>query len=132
MISNKNNDKINKSIWVVFTNQTELPWLCFLKSGFRHCFVIINDGKNWLTIDPMSSYMDIIVHYVGSDFDMPRWLRSRGFIVVKASFNFKVNRVAPSMIFTCVEACKRILGIHRRTILTPWQLYKYLKSSNCK
>ncbi len=116
----------NRSAWVVFTNQTELRWLGMLKKGFRHCFVMINDGQNWISIDPMSNYMDVVVHHVSPDFDLPDWLRSRGFRVISAPLNVSISKPAPWMIFTCVEACKRILGIHKRSIYTPWQLYQYL------
>jgi hypothetical protein len=38
-----------------------------------------------------------------------------------------ITKAAPFMLFTCVEAVKRVLGIHRRGIVTPWQLYQHLK-----
>ena len=37
-----------------------------------------------------------------------------------------ITKPAPFMLFTCVEAVKRVLGIHRRGIVTPWQLYRHL------
>ncbi len=119
----------DRKVWVVFTNQSELPYLRFFKKNFRHCFVIINDGQNWISIDPMANYMDIVIHHLSRDFDLPKWLSSRGHRVIPASFNLDIKRPAPWMIFTCVEACKRVLGIHKRFIITPWQLYKYLQSS---
>ena len=36
------------------------------------------------------------------------------------------KRPAPLMVFTCVEAVKRVLGLHRRLVFTPWQLYRHL------
>ncbi len=30
------------------------------------------------------------------------------------------------MPFTCVEAAKRVLGLHDRRVVTPWQLYRRL------
>jgi hypothetical protein len=35
-------------------------------------------------------------------------------------------RMAPVLPFTCVEAVKRILGIHAWAVVTPWQLYRHL------
>ncbi len=126
MATTMNNQIEKRCAWVVFTNQTQLLWLKILKKGFRHCFVIINDGKNWISIDPMSNYTDIAVHNISHDFDLPKWLRSRGHSVIKACLNNNIKKPAPWMFFTCVEACKRILGIHKRSIFTPWQLYRYL------
>ena len=36
------------------------------------------------------------------------------------------KRFAPPLPFSCVEGAKRILGIHAWTVVTPWQLYKFL------
>ncbi|MGB0719002.1 MAG: hypothetical protein ACPGRX_00925 [Bdellovibrionales bacterium] len=115
--------------WVVFSGQADLPWLRVLKPGFRHCYVMINDGKHWISIDPLSSYTDIAVHHLPQDFDLPRWMQKRGHMIVKAPIS-KVTRPAPWMVFTCVEAVKRVLGIHRRMIITPWQLYRHLMQTH--
>ena len=114
--------------WVVFSGQTEISWLKFLRPGFRHCYVLINDGERWTSIDPLSHVTEISVHHhVPADFDLPGWLGSRGNHVVRAPLRRDVTRPAPFMLFTCVEAVKRVLGIHRRSVLTPWQLYQHLK-----
>ena len=118
-----------KRAWVVFTNQSDLFWVRFLKKGFRHCFILIHDGTHWISIDPMASMTDIAIHTVPKDFDLPNWLAGQGHRVTSAPLR-NVQTPAPWMMFTCVEACKRILGIHNRFILTPWQLYKYLKGQN--
>lgn len=113
--------------WVVFSGQTEISWLKFLKPGFRHCYVLINDGERWMSLDPLSHVTEVSVHHhVPADFDLPAWLEMRGNRVVKAPMNRDVTKPAPFMIFTCVEAVKRVLGIHRRGIVTPWQLYRHL------
>lgn len=113
--------------WVVFSGQTEISWLKFLKPGFRHCYVLINDGERWTSLDPLSHVTEVSVHHhVPADFDLPAWLESRGNRVVKAPMNRDITKPAPFMLFTCVEAVKRVLGIHRRGIVTPWQLYRHL------
>ncbi len=118
---------MDKSAWVVFTNQTELPLLRLLKKGYRHCFVLINDAGNWISIDPMANYMDVSIHSIPSGFDMPDFMIKSGHKVIKVNLNNHIDKCAPWMIFTCVEACKRILGIHKRFIFTPWQLYCHLE-----
>ncbi len=114
--------------WVVFTGQTEISWLRILKPGFRHCYILLHDGERWTSIDPLSHITEISVHHhVPADFDLPGWLKSRGNRVVAAPLRRDLKRAAPVMVFTCVEAVKRVLGIHRRFIFTPWQLYRHLK-----
>ena len=113
--------------WVVFSGQADLPWLRLLKPGFRHCFVVLHDGKGWLTVDPMLHHMDVHSHHhLPADFDLPGWLAKRGQKVIEVPLERSHVRPAPISIFTCVEVVKRILGIHARRIFTPWQLYHYL------
>jgi len=117
----------NTDAWVVFSGQTDVSWLRWLRPGFRHCFVVLNDAGRWLTVDPMLNHMDVQVHHhLPSNFDFPRWLTARGHRVVRAPLDRTHKKAAPWRPFTCVEAVKRILGIHTTTILTPWQLYRHL------
>jgi len=112
--------------WVVFSGKADVPWLRLMRPGFRHCFVLLHDGRNWLSVDPMLNHMDVQYQKVPRDFDLPDWLKERGNIVIPAQLDRSKNKPAPWRPFTCVEAVKRILGIHARWVLTPWQLYKYL------
>ena len=122
----------DKRAWVVFTDQSELKSVRYLRRGFRHCFVIIHDGHHWISIDPMANYMDVMVHdQMSSDFDFVQWLEERGHAVIQAKLTRNIMVSAPVMFFTCVEACKRILGVHKLSVFTPWQLYRYLTKQSC-
>ncbi len=112
--------------FVVFTGQADWPWLRWLKPGFRHCFVLLNDGMHWISVDPLLNHMEVQVHNTPAGFDLPGWLRSRGHRVVAAPVSRLRMRPAPFLPFTCVETAKRILGIHDLRVLTPWQLYRSL------
>ncbi len=116
----------DQKAFVVFTGQTDWPWLRWLKPGYRHCFVLIHDGAHWLSIDPMLNHTEVQVHNVPADFDMAGWLKDRGHRVVRAQLCRAHQRPAPFMMFTCVEAVKRVLGLHDWRIITPWQLYRAL------
>lgn len=125
-------DAVNPAVqwaWVVFSGQADLPWLRVLKPGFRHCYVLINDGRCWYSVDSMSNLTDInIHHHVPPSFDLPAWLEERGLRVLRCPVVRPV-RPAPWMPFTCVEAVKRVLGLHSFWIWTPWQLYCRLTHS---
>lgn len=128
-----NNKQRNLKAWVVFSGHTDLRYLKFLKSGFRHCFVLLNDGQNWISVDPMSHYTEVIVHDLQSEFQLPEWLKKLGYTIVSARVNHQASKPAPFGLFSCVEAVKRVLGIHAFGVMTPWQLYSYLhKQSNMK
>lgn len=123
-------DENKQSAWVVFTGKTDIRWLQILKQGFRHCYVLLNDGQRWISIDPISPYTDIqIYHHLDVRANLPRWLENNGNKVVPATIEKNHSKAAPWMPFTCVEAIKRILGIHKRFIITPWQLYQFLENS---
>ncbi len=121
--------EIDLKAWVVFCKNTDIWWLRFLKIGFRHCFLILNDGKNWITYDPMSAWTDIKVQQTPIDFNLPKWFSNRGDIVLPSIIKRKRN-MAPISIYTCVEGVKRVLGIHSFWIWTPYQLYKHLTERN--
>lgn len=117
------------SAFVAFSGDTEIRWLkTFLKPGFRHCFVILRDGTRWVSLDPLAHRTEILVHDLPPAFDLPEWLRAQGLRLVAAAPAATPARPAPLMPMTCVESVKRVLGIHSRRIVTPWQLYRYLSA----
>lgn len=111
---------------VVFCDGTELAWLRLLKPGFRHVFVALRDGPHWVTLDPLSPHMEVVVQDLPPGFDLARWFRDRGLTVVETVPDRSRRTPAPWAPFTCVEAVKRVLGLHAPFILTPWQLYRRL------
>lgn len=127
------NDRINAGgavprAWVVFTGQADLPWLRVLRPGFRHCFVLLNDGQGWISVDPTLAHMDVSAHHhVPASFDLPQWLRDRGHLAVEAPVFRSFKNRAPWRFFTCVEAVKRVLGLRARFVFTPWQLFRHIE-----
>src|SRR5688572_8713944 len=109
--------------FVIFCGRADLWYLRFLKRGFRHCFVLLNDGVHWIVIDPLVSFMEVVVGPVTPHHDLPDLFRAEGFTVIEAPINRAPQRVFPFGLFTCVEAVKRILGLQSKRVLTPWQLY---------
>lgn len=119
---------------VIFTDQTDLPWLRILKRGFRHCFLAIFQGSHWLIYDPLVHRTEIIALDLPMHFDLANWYREHGLCVVPTVLSTTpVSRTSllpwaqfPLRPFTCVEAVKRVLGIKAAKIFTPWQLYRHL------
>jgi hypothetical protein len=119
--------------WVVFTGKTDIRWLKWLKRGYRHCYVLLNDGVRWVSIDPAASQTQIIVyHHLSPDFDLPHWLREEGVSVVACRVKPQAVKRTRFALLTCVETVKRILGIHRFGLITPWQLYCHLHTQSSK
>ncbi|MDB5477999.1 MAG: hypothetical protein JWM96_494 [Alphaproteobacteria bacterium] len=116
--------------WVAFSGEADLWWLKMLKPGFRHCFVIARDEKNWIVLDPLSPHLEIAILPLPRSFDLPHWMEQQGMTILKAPITRHHKKAAPANWFSCVEVIKRFLGIHVRHILTPWQLYCFLNKEN--
>ncbi|OFX08361.1 MAG: hypothetical protein A2516_11325 [Alphaproteobacteria bacterium RIFOXYD12_FULL_60_8] len=113
---------------VVFSGQTDLPWLRALKPGYRHCFVSLSDGARWITLEPLSHCTEIS-HYPDTEgFDMKAFYLSHGLTVVETRLRKVPRACAPLWFSTCVEGVKRVLGLHEPWIITPYQLYRFLTS----
>ena len=115
---------------VVFTGEADLKWLKILKPGFRHCFAALESGSRWVIYNPLSHRTEIIV--VGTDdvFRLIRFYRKQGLGMVPWVTKIVPPTPAPWAPYTCVEAIKRVLGIHASRVVTPWNLYSFLKKYN--
>ena len=101
---------------VVFSGRAEMLWQRLLRPGFRHCSLILDDGDDWLLVEPLASYLQIR-------------LRNAGFVVVETQPLPPATRAAPLGLWTCVETVKRGLSIHAVSVQTPWQLFQFLEQN---
>ena len=118
---------------VAFTNAERPRWLRFLAKGFRHCFALVCTSGRWVVINPMSHWTDVAVLAESADGatanEMVRTLEERGFAAVACAIAEPARRAWPPAPFTCVEVVKRILGIQEPIVLTPRQLFQFLKQN---
>lgn len=119
---------VAERVFILFTGKTELPWLRWLRPGFRHCFALVARDRQWLLIDPLAGHLQIETLSVPSHVNVPDWYRDQGFAVIETIAR-KPGRQAPPALFTCVEAMKRLVGLHAPLILTPHQLYRHLSAA---
>lgn len=117
-----------QTLYVVFQNETSLWWLRLLRPGFRHCYILVplSDGQ-WLELNPASNFFYFTIHRFGKGYDYLNSLSENGCAVVSARVKIVPSRPLPLFLFNCVEFVKHALGINNRRIITPYQLYKYLK-----
>lgn len=115
-------------ILVVFTDQTDLWWLKFLRRGFRHCFVLIRFADIWISVDALAHKTEVMRIDLPDSINIRGWLESQGETVI--AYPPRVTKETPlyPSFFSCVESVKRVLGLRKPCILTPWQLYKFLKT----
>jgi len=118
----------NRKAWVVFTAKNDIWFLRFLKTGYKHCFILLQDGEHLISFDPLATHAEIsIISNFSNEDALMSWLINQGHMVVSAKFFDATNKISPIAILNCVESIKRVLGIQKRFISTPYQLYKFLK-----
>ena len=112
---------------IIFGGETAIPWLRFLKPGFRHCFAVVHDTDNWIIYDPLAHQTEISAYPDAPAGALIDWYRGLGHVVVATEIQPAPLRPVLWRPFTCVEAVKRILGLHAARVITPWQLFCCLK-----
>lgn len=117
---------VHKRALVVFSGRADLWWLRLLRPGFRHCFVVLQGDRGWVVVDALSHRTALVQIPEMQESILQACYRQRGFLVVPSEINSPKKSMAPIMPYSCVESVKRILGIHARLVVTPWQLYRYL------
>ncbi|MCR5506993.1 MAG: hypothetical protein K6F04_04055 [bacterium] len=114
-----------KNFYVGFSDETTIPILKLLKRGFRHCFIFFGDEYNTFVLDPISNRIDLSFLPIGVE-KIAEKLKQSGIIIVFVN-RFENKKISTSGVFTCVEVVKRVLGISKLSIITPFRLYKFLK-----
>ena len=117
----------NERALVVFADNSDLKILRALRRGFRHCFLAVHTGRGWVIYDPLSHQTDLSILDGFSPEELAACYRSYGFRVIETRIRNAPCRPAPLRPYTCVEAVKRVLGLHAGWVVTPWQLYRLLR-----
>lgn len=112
---------------VVFMGSSDLRRLRLLRRGFRHCFVVVSTAGGWVICDPLSHQTDLDIVSGFSCHELAAWYRNAGMRVIETRVRAAPRQPAPLRPYTCVEAVKRILGLHAPWVITPWQLYRLLR-----
>jgi hypothetical protein len=118
---------ITMQYYIVFTNETDLPVLKLLKSGFRHCFILIKTRLGFIAIDPLSNRTVVEVPEVMPEFDLPLFFKQQGCKVLAVKRSEPPPKPLLPLPCSCVETVKRLIGLRAVLIFTPYALYRYLK-----
>lgn len=116
----------HRTALVIFSGQAQLKGLRVLKPGFRHCFIALGRQGHWVIYNPLSHQTEISVQKNMTIDELMELYRPFVFKMIQCEVRKAPFRPAPLRPYTCVEAVKRILGIQKGWILTPWQLYRHL------
>ena len=116
--------------YVVFTESTYKSWFMNrLMPGFQHVYAMKKsaEGNFWYIVNPRVQYLQVSQELVAS-FPHPRVYAGPEAVILPVRAEIKAEGVRGHLcVFNCVEVVKGLLGIKKPFILTPWQLYKYLR-----
>ena len=115
--------------YVAFGGRRTKWWMRFLKKGFYHCALVLGNGYEWILIDPLIHFTDLIILKNVSPVTV---LKEKGYRLIRTTPAIPDLTNTQFRPFTCVETVKRFLGIDNRFIWTPYQLFcfLYLKKEN--
>lgn len=112
---------------VVVFSDTGVGFLSrFLKPGFKHCYLLLDDGKFWVMLDALAGLPTLKV-VANSSEDIARWAAERGEITLEVE-QFSKPPSSPFAVANCVGLVKAMLAIKSFSI-TPYGLYKHLLRS---
>lgn len=112
---------------VVFSGASDLKWLRWLKPGYRHCFALVQSNGYWVMYNPLSIGTEVEVWPCDHEVYLRTWLAEQGYLVIEQTVRPLCPKPLPWAPYSCVEAVKRVLGLRAPGVLTPWQLYRYIK-----
>jgi hypothetical protein len=117
---------------VVFTSGPRPWWLAGLSRDFGHCFVLLDQGDRWILLESLLHVLECRILGRASAEDLAAFYARQGFIVLAVPIETPLRRLAPILPLTCVEVVKRAIGLHSWRIITPFQLFHYLKKNFTK
>ena len=109
--------------YVAFGGKPTHWWMHFLKKDFYHCALILGNGRDWILIDPLVHFTDLIILKNVKVIDT---LKEKGYKVIQTTPKIPERTPVQFRPMTCVEIVKRFLGINQPKIWTPYQLFKFL------
>jgi hypothetical protein len=110
---------------VIFTGVGSHPLAKWLKPGFRHCAVAVQDGDSpWILIDPAEGVPNFRI--MGAhDFDLAAFYREIGETVVETVVKAEPLQW-PLAMANCAGMVKAVLGLRAPLVVTPYALYRRL------
>jgi len=106
-------------------------WGLFLKKDFRHCSLVLDYESYIVFVESRHRGVSIDIQ------DTPtEWKKQNHISKLRSLFpTVDVFEVQPEgehvhSIFSCVELTKRMLGINKWWIITPYQLHKYIQKED--
>jgi hypothetical protein len=119
-----------QTFYVVFEHSPKRNWLTrYLKDGFTHCYVMHKSsaGLFWIVINPLWS-KTLIDYRLVSTFPTARSYAGDHALIIKHTKRIDLRGNCCGLcINSCVDVVKRVIGMDKWYIYTPYQLFKTLR-----
>lgn len=110
--------------WYLAFSSSDHHLMQWMKPGFQHVQAFKPMGDFWICIDPSVSHVDVQLYWrdltiediVGKPCTIVRVHKSINPVQINSTLGYN----------TCVDTIKRLIGLKRFRIQTPYQLYRYL------
>lgn len=96
-----------------------------LKKGFGHCVLLINDGYNWIWINPLVSRPTVEILNLAPNVKITEVESFKDLAKLRLVMAQPGLSCMPRL--TCVSKAKDFLGLRGCWSITPWQFYKWLR-----
>lgn len=120
--------KLNQG-YLVFTDHGAGPWRWLLRSGFRHCFVILASETHAVSFDPLLNRVELRV-IEGPIAPLLAQLQRQGATILPVTVQPGRRRWQGA---DCVRLAKRLLGLSPWAAFSPaglWRWGVFIKCSN--
>lgn len=119
----------DREFYIAFTNPDEGHMAeRFLKPGFRHCFIFFKGERCWLMLNPTRWFLHVMeLSCIPSD-PFPNYLKENNPDITILRVVSRLDDTG-TMYFrplTCVSHTAYIIGLTKRFVITPYQLYRCL------
>lgn len=119
-----------REYYLAFCNPDDnYPLSRFIKDGFRHCFIFYKGEHCWLMLNPTRWFLHVMELSCYPDDPFPEHLKSMHpeLTILKITTRLQETAFMYFRPMTCVSHVAYILGLNKRFLVTPHQLYRCLK-----
>ncbi len=121
----------NRIFYIVFENTKNTPWWqLFLDKEINHCYAItpVDDNNSIMLTQTLASGIEITAFRTNiSDLALNIIEHNKKVIRMIATQNIN-TKLRLRLFRDCVGLCKDLIGLDKPFMVTPKQLYRYLKT----
>jgi len=102
------------------------------KPGFRHCFIFFRGDNCWLMLNPTRWFLHIMELSCLPEDPFPSYLKASNpeITILKLTCRLQETKLMYFRPLTCVSHTAYILGLTKRFLITPYQLFNCLLKGN--